>query len=263
MAIKKQRTPKDLSNKLLEQLNFLETSAELYDRGNEKEAIRMAVTLRILLHDSKNSKSLLSQLGKKSIQFYDTVWKREMFNINVPYCGLISVHMEQKKTHYVATLDDVPEIRRIDRDHWWNMIIFEDKDGNSISRKTLILTMADKDGGAHVDPAVNEEYLHLSTGESLTRKYSVDGKIWFDVQGAALASVRQIAHEVLKTVVPNYQKKPKLSKGITIGGIQIVDGKTSTKSTTKLVNTDKKVGRNDPCPCGSGKKYKKCCGAKY
>ncbi len=22
----------------------------------------------------------------------------------------------------------------------------------------------------------------------------------------------------------------------------------------------KKVGRNDPCPCGSGKKYKKCCG---
>ncbi len=25
-------------------------------------------------------------------------------------------------------------------------------------------------------------------------------------------------------------------------------------------NTDKKVGRNDPCPCGSGKKYKQCCG---
>lgn len=24
--------------------------------------------------------------------------------------------------------------------------------------------------------------------------------------------------------------------------------------------SDKKVGRNDPCPCGSGKKYKKCCG---
>ncbi|MCI8339653.1 MAG: SEC-C domain-containing protein [Lachnospiraceae bacterium] len=25
---------------------------------------------------------------------------------------------------------------------------------------------------------------------------------------------------------------------------------------------EKKIGRNDPCPCGSGKKYKKCCGAK-
>jgi hypothetical protein len=25
-------------------------------------------------------------------------------------------------------------------------------------------------------------------------------------------------------------------------------------------NTEPRVGRNDPCPCGSGKKYKKCCG---
>jgi len=25
-------------------------------------------------------------------------------------------------------------------------------------------------------------------------------------------------------------------------------------------STAPKVGRNDPCPCGSGKKYKKCCG---
>lgn len=28
------------------------------------------------------------------------------------------------------------------------------------------------------------------------------------------------------------------------------------------LKAEKKVGRNDPCPCGSGKKYKHCCGAK-
>ena len=28
----------------------------------------------------------------------------------------------------------------------------------------------------------------------------------------------------------------------------------------KPASAGKKVGRNDPCPCGSGKKYKKCCG---
>lgn len=33
------------------------------------------------------------------------------------------------------------------------------------------------------------------------------------------------------------------------------------KSSTTYVREGKKVGRNDPCPCGSGKKYKKCCGA--
>jgi len=28
----------------------------------------------------------------------------------------------------------------------------------------------------------------------------------------------------------------------------------------QTIVSDKKVGRNEPCPCGSGKKYKKCCG---
>ncbi|WP_419486513.1 SEC-C metal-binding domain-containing protein, partial [Hominenteromicrobium sp.] len=31
------------------------------------------------------------------------------------------------------------------------------------------------------------------------------------------------------------------------------------KASTTIVKGPK-VGRNDPCPCGSGKKYKKCCG---
>ncbi|HET7838576.1 MAG TPA: YchJ family protein [Rectinemataceae bacterium] len=31
--------------------------------------------------------------------------------------------------------------------------------------------------------------------------------------------------------------------------------------TETVVRAAPKVGRNDPCPCGSGKKYKKCCGA--
>ena len=30
---------------------------------------------------------------------------------------------------------------------------------------------------------------------------------------------------------------------------------------TRTVVKEKEPGRNDPCPCGSGKKYKKCCGA--
>jgi len=31
-------------------------------------------------------------------------------------------------------------------------------------------------------------------------------------------------------------------------------------NTPKPVKSDQKIGRNDPCPCGSGKKFKKCCG---
>jgi preprotein translocase subunit SecA len=32
-------------------------------------------------------------------------------------------------------------------------------------------------------------------------------------------------------------------------------------SAVQTVKRSRKVGRNEPCPCGSGKKFKKCCGA--
>ena len=39
-----------------------------------------------------------------------------------------------------------------------------------------------------------------------------------------------------------------------------VDGEMTKRK--PIVREVKKVGRNEPCPCGSGKKYKKCCGLK-
>ncbi len=38
-------------------------------------------------------------------------------------------------------------------------------------------------------------------------------------------------------------------------------GQTATETVQPIVREQPKVGRNDPCPCGSGKKYKKCCGS--
>ena len=55
---------------------------------------------------------------------------------------------------------------------------------------------------------------------------------------------------------------------ITIQSLQNImdDLKNSTPKESKevshmpVVNSQPKVGRNDPCPCGSGLKYKNCCG---
>ena len=47
--------------------------------------------------------------------------------------------------------------------------------------------------------------------------------------------------------------------------IELVDGKISPKEggiDKTIRNEEPKIGRNDPCPCGSGKKYKNCCGNK-
>ena len=42
-----------------------------------------------------------------------------------------------------------------------------------------------------------------------------------------------------------------------------IQGSTGNDKPAQPVKRDSsKVGRNDPCPCGSGKKYKDCCGKK-
>ena len=51
--------------------------------------------------------------------------------------------------------------------------------------------------------------------------------------------------EAWNTLIPSEERRKELYK--------------EQKSSHTIVK-DKKVGRNDPCPCGSGKKYKFCCG---
>ena len=43
--------------------------------------------------------------------------------------------------------------------------------------------------------------------------------------------------------------------------ITATNGETDGSDKKRPIKKGEKVGRNDPCPCGSGKKYKKCCGA--
>ena len=43
-------------------------------------------------------------------------------------------------------------------------------------------------------------------------------------------------------------------------GAPPVESRTEDRVITPIVNEQPKVGRNDQCPCGSGKKYKQCCG---
>ena len=39
------------------------------------------------------------------------------------------------------------------------------------------------------------------------------------------------------------------------------EGGANVPKVETVVHEGPRIGRNDPCPCGSGKKYKKCCGA--
>jgi hypothetical protein len=69
------QTTDELFSHLREQLYFLQASARSYDQGIEGEAKRLAVVLRILLHDrGRNSHSLLGSIGvKETLLFHDVV----------------------------------------------------------------------------------------------------------------------------------------------------------------------------------------------
>jgi len=75
------------------------------------------------------------------------------------------------------------------------------------------------------------------------------------VNAARLAEQRQAAQASMQDFTRNVQRR----KEREMAELQFAGGDSSASS--QPVAKGKKVGRNEPCPCGSGKKYKKCCGA--
>jgi preprotein translocase subunit SecA len=71
---------------------------------------------------------------------------------------------------------------------------------------------------------------------------------------AASSQQRAAAQATIEDFTRNIQRK----KEREMAALQFVGSDTSASQT---VVKGAKVGRNDPCPCGSGKKYKKCCGS--
>lgn len=77
-----------------------------------------------------------------------------------------------------------------------------------------------------------------------------------------LIDVEETAYGFYKVMGENH---PKLEKWKQIAERKEEDFQRNIESDTKIfpsapIQKEQKVGRNDPCPCGSGKKYKKCCG---
>lgn len=192
----------DLINHLGEQINFLKRSSESFDAGFLSEAKRLALVIRILLHDTNNSTSLLTLLNKKNILFHDTALDYRPSNV-LPSMCLIMMKIDSAGASYASPLDEGPPIRyskaKISFDNWWNKIVFHIPGSDSLTRKDLVLAVSNKDGGAHVDLKLNQAYANLTRFNSLGWKSIVNGKEK-DVTNPELYSIRQIAHEILKTL---------------------------------------------------------------
>ena len=94
-------------------------------------------------------------------------------------------------------------------------------------------------------------------------KYRIEGMDMFDEM------ILDIKHDVVQLLM-NLRKNEEVKRqeiakitGVALQNLKNLDAdqsKVQTQINKTVVNQGPKVGRNDPCPCGSGKKYKNCCG---
>ena len=85
--------------------------------------------------------------------------------------------------------------------------------------------------------------------ENPLQAYTLEGYELFDAMMSTIN--KEASMYLLKSEIrQNLERKQIVKKVIT----------NESKETKRVTKKSTKVGRNDPCPCGSGKKYKNCCG---
>ena len=135
----------------------------------------------------------------------------------------------------------------------------EEKIGSEVLReleRVILLKVVDIKWMAHIDDMeeLRKGIVLRSYGQkNPVVEYRFEGFEMFD---AMVESIREETIRLLFTIQVNNGQAPQRER---------VAEPTQTSGDGSLANTPKKagkkIGRNDPCPCGSGKKYKNCCGS--
>jgi len=220
-----QRSKAELKQELAEQLLLLQNSCRSFDSGLEVIGKHIALSLRVLLYQHGSSRSLLDQLGLRAGKFFDTAGPLSPDNL-VTECNLVAMRFSnlggESEGRYVPSIEagGSPLKRYALFVNWWNDPVLKDIRGRTFSRMELVTHVADTDGGAHVDPGLDEAYMALSRQNSLGWTFGNDGiSIPIDEQAGHMASpfkgrielacMRQIAHELLSTIhqtIPEFRE---------------------------------------------------------
>ena len=131
--------------------------------------------------------------------------------------------------------------------------------------RVVMLKVVDQKWMDHID-AMDE----LKDGIGLRAYGQQDPVVKYRIEGMDMFEemVLDIKHDVVK-ILMNLRKQEDVKReeaakitGAALQAINSLDNgeQIKTEVNKTVVNEGPKVGRNDPCPCGSGKKYKNCCG---
>ncbi|MDQ0276565.1 hypothetical protein QO003_000868 [Arthrobacter silviterrae] len=218
MAVK--RTQADLLESARTQMGFLVDSCASFDQGKTNDALRIATSLRVLLHHNpaRGTHALLAQCemlenlfirdtfggsllggipndmlfihtrvvddeGKLEPKFQPRLWGKGGLTVTPPPTAQLHALLQHVR---------LPRGPRFHQPflEWWNQIILQDQLSSTFTRQDIVLGLANKDGGAHVDPILTDKYYALTRQNSIgifsQGNRSRVGLIWGDSGGKAV-----------------------------------------------------------------------------
>ena len=198
---KVQRSKADLRVSFLEQVGLLSAYCEYFDAGNRSFAKPIANALRLLLHQSRNCTSLLNQVGLRNGLYFTVASALNPKNL-ASECDLIFLRATAAGATYEPKLEPLPGHKnRMPFPEWWSRSIAKGRKGQTLSRMDMVLSVADTDGGTHLDPSLRQLYADFRTGDFLGWYFNTSA----DSDGALVTSpeyacMRAVAGELLQTL---------------------------------------------------------------
>ena len=167
--VKVDRPSGEITEELLTQLRKLEVLSIHYDQGEDHFAMDIATVLRKLFREKGPSKSLLGQLNHWNPKLFDTVatWTQGNPNIGmVPVSGMAFAVAVQDGSRvfevWRPAYQPPGQAHFTEFNTWWSRTLFHDEHGVAFTRNGLVGWACDQDGGAHIDPRLDQEYFRLT-----------------------------------------------------------------------------------------------------
>ena len=209
---------------------------------------------------SKNIIDMMNTSIDEAVNMYCSDTIAENWNLDGLRSHFLNLYVMDTDLHY--TTEELNELDKKDISNFLKergMLIYKTREADmgaetmrEVERVCLLKTV-DRHWMDHIDAMEELKrgiYLRSYGQKDPVVEYRFEGFAMFDEM---IAAIREETVRMVLTVPVRVQRPPQREQ------VMKPDA-PNAGAQTPYKNKGEKIGRNDPCPCGSGKKYKNCCG---
>ena len=209
---------------------------------------------------SKNIIDMMNTSIDEAVSMYCSDTVAENWNLDGLRSHFLNLYVMDTDLHY--TTEELNELDKKDISNFLKergMLIYKTREADmgaetmrEVERVCLLKTV-DRHWMDHIDAMEELKrgiYLRSYGQKDPVVEYRFEGFAMFDEM---IAAIREETVRMVLTVPVRVQRPPQREQ------VMKPDA-PNAGAQTPYKNKGEKIGRNDPCPCGSGKKYKQCCG---